>query len=53
MAMELWRSNVPKERVRQPLALRAGVIATRHDTPLLVGASEGVFIVDARLREVS
>ncbi|MBR4614541.1 MAG: hypothetical protein IKO55_02945, partial [Kiritimatiellae bacterium] len=35
MATELWRSNVPKERVRQPLALRAGVIATRHDTPLL------------------
>jgi hypothetical protein len=49
MAMELWRSNVPKERVRQPLALRAGVIATRHDTPLLAGASEGAFIVDARL----
>ena len=49
MATELWRSNLPKERVRQPLALRAGVIATRHDTPLLVGASEGAFIVDARL----
>ena len=49
MATELWRSNVPKERVRQPLALRAGVIATRHDTPLLAGASEGAFIVDARL----
>ena len=49
MATELWRSNVPKDRVRQPLALRAGVIATRHDTPLLVGASEGAFIVDARL----
>ena len=49
MATELWRSNLPKERVRQPLALRAGVIATRHDTPLLAGASEGAFIVDARL----
>lgn len=49
MATELWRSNMPKERVRQPLALRAGVIATRHDTPLLAGASEGAFIIDARL----
>ena len=49
MATELWRSNVPKERVRQPLALRAGVIATRHDTPMLPGTSEGSFIVDARL----
>ena len=35
--------------MRQPLALRAGVIATRHDTPLLAGASEGALIVDARL----
>ena len=49
MATELWRSNFPKERVRQPLALRAGVIATRHDTPLLTGVSEGAFIIDARL----
>lgn len=49
MASELWHSNVPKARVRQPLALRAGVIATRHDTPLLSGTSEGAFIVDARL----
>ena len=49
MATELWRSNIPKERVRQPLALRAGVIATRHDTPLLAGASDGAFIIDARL----
>ena len=49
MATELWRSNVPKARVRQPLALRARVIATRHDAPLLAGASEGAFIVDTRL----
>lgn len=49
MATELWHSNVPKARVRQPLALRAGVIATRHDAPLLAGASEGAFVVDARL----
>ena len=49
MATELWRSNLPKERVRQPLVLRAGVIATRHDTPLLAWTSEGAFIVDARL----
>ena len=49
MATELWRSNLPKARVRQPLALRAGVIATRHDTPLVAGVSEGAFIIDARL----
>ena len=49
MATELWRNNLPKERVRQPLVLRAGVIATRHDTPLLAWTSEGAFIVDARL----
>ena len=49
MATELWRNNLPKERVRQPLVLRAGVIATRHATPLLAGTSEGAFIVDARL----
>ena len=49
MATELWHINAPKERVRQPLALRAGVIATRHDTPLLAGASKGSFIIDARL----
>lgn len=49
MATELWHINAPKERVRQPLALRAGIIATRHDTPLLPGASKGSFIIDARL----
>ena len=48
-SIEMWLSQAPKERVRQPLALRVGVVASSEEYMHLPG-THGDFLIDARIQ---
>lgn len=48
-SIEMWLSQVAKDRVRQPLALRVGVVASSDDYMHLPN-SHGDFLIDARIQ---
>ena len=53
MSVELWMAKPPKERTRQPMTLRTGVIARCEPTLSINGStpgSAGEFLIDARIQ---
>lgn len=52
-SVELWMAKPPKERTRQPMTLRCGVIARCEPTLNINGSapnSSGEFLIDARIQ---